>query len=220
MTMELTESNGLLREKDADFVHTFASYLTEEQLKDYSSPGRLNACLEVEKPEINSLLALVGISRNESPRTVSKVLEIVATSFQADAITLWIPDAHRVALRSACHWAAGTAGDEELFCGLSGIELWPLEGLPGKVWAQGRSESIDELAEDRHIRRGTMLAKAGIRSLFAFPAKIGTETISVLELYARRRYAFHSNMRLKMDALSEQWGEYFRGYCVNQPVVE
>ena len=111
MTMETTESSDRLIKENANFVYTYIPYLdlADEPLRDKLPAGRLGGCLEAEQTKVGSLLGLVGFSQGEPLLAVSKVLEIIATSFEADAAVLWIPDRHRIALRRRAPLDSGNA---------------------------------------------------------------------------------------------------------------
>jgi hypothetical protein len=156
------------------------------------------------------LLRLAAFSQGEPLLAECGFLEAVSQSFEADIAILWSPDSRQIGLRCVQHWSAEPETDAALLADLSKLELWPIEGLPGRVWAHGRSEMLDELAGDRHTTRGTILAKAGIRSAFGVPARSGAETLLVLELLSRRPFAFHSAPSLRVNSLSERLGAMFQ----------
>lgn len=208
----MEETDGIQAEPIPDFALLFDTVKIAEPAPDHSSKAlQSTGHLAIEDTATRSLLSLIGFSRGEPFLAVSTLLEAVAVGFQAGAAVLWIPDVNRIALRSASHWTSQAETDGEWLRTLSHTELWPLEGLPGRVWAHGRSEGLDELAEDRHIGRCALLAKAGVRSLFGIPARLGAETLAVIELYSQRRFAFHSALDANTDRLSDEMGTYFQG---------
>jgi hypothetical protein len=165
---------------------------------------------ETEQSATQCLLSFVGFSHGQTELAVSKILEIVAKSFGSPIAVLWVPDSDAVALRRKRFWTENNPISTDLVEKLSQIELWPVEALPGRVWAQGRGEVLHEVASDGHLARTTLFPKSGIRSAFAIPAKADSETLCVLELLSREPFAFKSVSPLQMNTLSEALGILFR----------
>lgn len=165
---------------------------------------------KTEQAATHCLLSLLGFSHAQPELAASKILENIARSFAAPIAMLWVPDSHAVALRCEQFWTECDPISAGLVEELSQIELWPVEALPGRVWAQGRGEILHEVASDRHLRRATLFPKSGIRSAFAIPAKADSETLCVLELLSRESFAFHSVSPLQMNTLSDALGILFR----------
>ncbi|MBI3099262.1 MAG: GAF domain-containing protein [Planctomycetes bacterium] len=61
----------------------------------------------------------------------------------------------------------------------------PGEGLPGRVWASGRTEHIEELKDQSHFLRFDPARKAGLRRGVAVPIPVGEEIQAVLAFYTR-----------------------------------
>lgn len=160
--------------------------------------------------ETQCLLSFLGFSHGQPELAASKILEMVAKSFGATIAIHWVPDSRAVALRREQFWMEEGPINAGLVEELSQMELWPVEALPGRVWAQGRAEILHEVASDRHVGRTTLFPKAGIRSAFAVPVRAGSETLSVLELLSREPFAFQSVSTLQMNTLSEALGILFR----------
>jgi len=62
--------------------------------------------------------------------------------------------------------------------------LAPGAGLPGRVLATGRPETIVELGADPNLPRRTAALEAGLRSAFAIPVQIGETCLAVLEFFS------------------------------------
>lgn len=165
---------------------------------------------KAEQAATHCLLSFLGFSHGQPELAVSKILQIFAKSFEAPIAMLWVPDSRAVALRCQQFWTDSDSINVALVEELSQIELWPVEGLPGRVWAQGRGEILHEVASDRHLGRATLFPKSGIRSAFAIPAITGSETLCVLELLSREPFAFQSVSALQMGTLSDALGILFR----------
>lgn len=165
---------------------------------------------KAEEAATHCLLNFLGFSHAKPELAAPKILEIIAKSFGAPIAMLWIPDSSAVALRCEQFWTEDNPISVGLVEELSQIELWPVEALPGRVWAQGRGEIVHEVASDRHLGRAILFPKSGIRSAFAIPAKTGSETLCVLELLSRETFAFQSVSALQMNTFSDALGILFR----------
>ncbi|HXE13346.1 MAG TPA: GAF domain-containing protein [Bryobacteraceae bacterium] len=175
------------------------------------TPARsVNFTHQAEHAATHCLLSYLGFSNGQPELAATKILEILAKSFDSPIAMLWVPDVRSVALRCEQSWTDQDPINDGLVAELSEIELWPVEALPGRVWAQGRGEIVHEVASDRHLGRATLFPKSGIRSAFAIPAKVDSETLCVLELLSREPLAFQSVSPLQMHTLSDALGILFR----------
>jgi PAS domain S-box-containing protein len=59
----------------------------------------------------------------------------------------------------------------------------PGEGLPGRVWANGRATWIQDVLADSNFPRARDAASAGLHGAIAFPIRIGGRTVGVLEFF-------------------------------------
>jgi hypothetical protein len=205
LTHESIESTGCLLNDG----HS-AEICSHWQSAPVSTVRNVDFIQKAEQAATHCLLNYLGFSHGKPELAASKILEIIAKSFGAPIAMLWVPDSRAVALRCQQFWTESNPISANLVEELSQIELWPVEALPGRVWAQGRGEIVHEVASDRHPGRATLFPKSGIRSAFAIPAKIGYETICVLELLSREPFAFQSVSVLQMNTLSDALGILFR----------
>ena len=58
------------------------------------------------------------------------------------------------------------------------------EGLPGRVFASGKSAWIKDVNEDDNFPRAKMKVDIGVRSGFAFPILVGQEVVGVMEFFS------------------------------------
>ncbi|WP_029623568.1 putative bifunctional diguanylate cyclase/phosphodiesterase [Sphingomonas sp. PAMC 26617] len=60
------------------------------------------------------------------------------------------------------------------------------EGLPGRVFARGRSEWITDPGHSEHFLRADVAARCGLGTGCAFPVLAGNDVVAVLEFYMRQ----------------------------------
>jgi PAS domain S-box-containing protein len=58
------------------------------------------------------------------------------------------------------------------------------EGLPGRVWAKGTPAWIADATKDANYPLTRMALEKGLRAAFAFPVRMGAETLGVMEFVA------------------------------------
>lgn len=175
---------------------------------------------EAERSATHCLLSILGFSQGKPELAASKILEIVARSFAVPLALLWVPDSGAVAIRCWQFWTENDPASAGLAEELSHIDLWPVEALPGRVWAQGRGEILNEVASDRHLGRATLFPKSGIRSAIAIPARTTSGTLCVMELLSREPFAFQAVSALQMNTLSDALGVLFRHAPLTHPVTD
>jgi hypothetical protein len=92
-------------------------------------------------------------------------------------------------------WATPTFDARNLLDYVSALQLWPTEGLPGKVWAYYQRRRLREMADDRHAGRSMHFAKAGIRATEGIPVFEADRFSGVLELLARDPSVLEDNVQ-------------------------
>jgi two-component system cell cycle sensor histidine kinase/response regulator CckA len=60
------------------------------------------------------------------------------------------------------------------------------EGLPGRIWANGKSAWLTDVALDPNFPRGAEARQVGFHGAFGFPILIGSEIEGVIEFFSRQ----------------------------------
>jgi diguanylate cyclase (GGDEF)-like protein/PAS domain S-box-containing protein len=91
------------------------------------------------------------------------------------------------------------------FCGVTReVSLLPGTGLPGRVWEHDEPQFSDDLASDPRCPRTSAAAADGLCSAVAFPVRIGSELVGVIELVSTRRRSVEPElMQLVVDVADE-----------------
>jgi hypothetical protein len=135
-----------------------------------------------------SLLHLLEFCEQASERSPVTMLETLARAFRAEAALLWRPDDASSEMYCARHWVATPERVLKPLVPILKLRLWPVEGLPGRVWATSQAEVMTEMAQDGHSDRSTTLAKLGIRTVVGIPIKSGIEVTGVVELLLKEDF--------------------------------
>ena len=102
------------------------------------------------------------------------------------------------------------AGDEgEPFEDLCrGSRLRRGEGLPGRVWAEGRPVWVEDFSEERGESRREAAGESGLRSALAFPVRDGGRTSGVFELFRREAAPPDDELLRVASAIGGQIGHF------------
>ncbi len=60
------------------------------------------------------------------------------------------------------------------------------EGLPGRIWASGKSAWVTDVSLDTTSPRRAVAEEVGFHGAFGFPVRVGTEIEGVIELFSRQ----------------------------------
>ena len=137
-----------------------------------------------------------------------KLIEAICESLSWDLGQMWLvySEADRLSWLASWHTASEHASEfEEASRGrpfVRGV------GLPGRIWADGSSHWITDLATDKNFPRNDIAAKAGFRSAFGFPIKLGDEVSGVMEFFTREPQTPDTSLLEVMTAIGQQIGQF------------
>ena len=81
-------------------------------------------------------------------------------------------------------------------------------GLPGRVWASGKPAWIPDVVQDTNFTRAGLAAECGLHAGFAFPLRLGNETLGVFEFFARTIRAPEEALLTLMEGIGSQIGQF------------
>ncbi len=82
------------------------------------------------------------------------------------------------------------------------------EGLPGRVWESGKPAWILDIAHDDNFPRLGPAVRYGLRSAFACPVAIGSETLGVIEFFTKRIREPDPGLLETMTTIAGSVGQY------------
>lgn len=116
-------------------------------------------------------------------------LQAICESLGCDLGQLWQLDPQAESLRWVACWRNGSLDAQE-FEDASRNRLFTRgTGLPGRVWATGAIEVIEDLATDDNFPRAKIATENGLLSGFAFPVMLGDTVLAVMEFFSCERMA-------------------------------
>lgn len=136
-----------------------------------------------------------------------KLLQMLCESLGWDLGQLWIVDGDVEKLRWLAGWQVDSLVADDFAAASRGRLFSSGIGLPGRVWAGGRSHWILDIAEDSNFPRGASASQANLRSAFGFPIKLGDEVSGVMEFFTREPQSSDPSLQDVMTAIGNQIGQ-------------
>jgi PAS domain S-box-containing protein len=138
-----------------------------------------------------------------------RLLDAIGRSLGWELGALWTIDAREDRLRCQSIWHAGPPAEE--FERLSLEQAFaPGEGLPGRIWKQGRPLWIADVLAEEHFPRLQAAGREGLRGFFGFPIRNREQMLGVIEFFSREvRYVGEETLSLT-DSFGYQIGQYLR----------
>jgi PAS domain S-box-containing protein len=138
---------------------------------------------------------------------IPKAFQSICESLDWDMGTIWHVDHEGQMLRHGESWhrpSLALAG----FAAISRAHTFPPgTGLPGRVWVSKEPAWVVEVTQDANFSRAATAAKAGLRSAFAFPLRLGSDTLGVMEFFSRERRLPDDDLLQMMATLGSQLGQ-------------
>ncbi|HXI61840.1 MAG TPA: GAF domain-containing protein [Pyrinomonadaceae bacterium] len=136
-----------------------------------------------------------------------KLLQMLCESLGWDLGQLWIVDRDVQKLRWLAGWQVDSLVADDFAAASRGRLFSRGIGLPGRVWANGTSQWILDIAEDANFPRGASASQANLRSAFGFPIRLGDEVSGVMEFFTREHQSSDPSLQDVMTAIGSQIGQ-------------
>jgi phosphoserine phosphatase RsbU/P len=137
-----------------------------------------------------------------------RLLRTVGEALGWDLAVIWGLDIERSVLRCVATWRSpesNATAFEELSASTTfrkGV------GLPGRVWAEGRSAWIPDVTRDANFPRSPAAAGDGLHGGFGVPIRRGREVLGVVEFFAPEIREPDADLLDMMDAVGAQLGQF------------
>jgi PAS domain S-box-containing protein len=117
---------------------------------------------------------------------IPKIIQAVGESLEWDMGVFWRVDKATGVLRCFDQWTAPSV-QADLFT----VATWQRvfareEGLPGRIWASGKSVWVPDVVMDADFPPGAQARQVGFHGAFGFPILIGNEIECVIEFFSRQ----------------------------------
>ncbi len=119
-------------------------------------------------------------------QAVPKIIQAIGESLEWDLGVFWRADKATGVLRCLDQWKAPSVQADSFT-----LSTWQQvfnreEGLPGRIWANGKSAWLTDVALDPNFPRGAEARQVGFHGAFGFPILIGSEIEGVIEFFSRQ----------------------------------
>jgi two-component system cell cycle sensor histidine kinase/response regulator CckA len=116
---------------------------------------------------------------------VPKIIQAIGESLEWDLGLFWRVDKAAGVLRCLDQWKAPSVQADPF-----ALDNWQRvftcgEGLPGRIWASGKSAWVADVTLDAHFTRGAQARQVGFHGAVGFPILVGSEIEGVIELFSR-----------------------------------
>jgi PAS domain S-box-containing protein len=171
--------------------------------RDISERKRVELRLSAQH-SVTSILAEAETVAEASARIIQSICE----SLGWDLGEIWRVHADENYLRCAEGWHGPFVSDEVLaeMCGTQPLRAGI--GMPGRVWASGEAVWITDVTREENFPRARIAERAGLRSAFAFPVKLGGEVIGVMEFFSREVRERDEEIVEMISTLGSQMGQF------------
>src|SRR6266566_2201275 len=138
----------------------------------------------------------------------AQVLGAICLSLDWDWAALWTASPRDSALHCAqIHHRDRTATGA--FEGTSrAITLARGVGLPGRVWASGQTEWIQDVTTDANFPRRTAARECGLHGAVCFPVRVDANTVGTVEFISRQPFQADAELIRLMAAVGNQLGQF------------
>ena len=137
-----------------------------------------------------------------------ELLRIVCDVLGWSVGALWGLDIERSVLRCLATWRApdsDAAAFEELTATMS---FRKGEGLPGRVWADGKSAWIPDVSDDPNFPRSAVAAADDLHGGFGVPIRRGNDVLGAMEFFASESREPDEDVLAMMNAAGAQIGQF------------
>jgi PAS domain S-box-containing protein len=118
--------------------------------------------------------------------TVPKIIQAIGESLEWDLGVFWRVDKATGMLRCLDQWKAPSVQADPFT-----LDTWQRlftrgEGLPGRIWASGKSAWVTDVTVDGNFPRGAQARQVGFHGAFGWPIRVGSEIEGVIEFFSRQ----------------------------------
>jgi PAS domain S-box-containing protein len=137
-----------------------------------------------------------------------KVLRSLCEATGWELGELWVVDRRARVLRWTGMWHGLHIDPAEFVAVSRATVLQRGSGLPGRVWASGKSASVTDASSSRYVMRTAAVLSAGLKGAFAFPVRAGKAVVAVMGFFSRDTRQPDPELLQLLEALGNQVGGF------------
>ncbi|HEX5705216.1 MAG TPA: PAS domain S-box protein [Pyrinomonadaceae bacterium] len=136
-----------------------------------------------------------------------KLLQAICESLGWDLGQIWIVDPEAAVLRWLASWHNPAVAVAEFEEASRGRPFARGVGLPGNIWADGAGHWFGDLGSSL-FTRNELASRAGLRSGFGFPIRLGEEVFGVMEFFTRDSETEDPTLLEVMNSIGNHIGQF------------
>jgi PAS domain S-box-containing protein len=149
------------------------------------------------------------LAESVSPEeAAAKILQAICESLGWNVGTLWTVDGTQQVLRCIEVWHKPCVHIPEFAAASREHQFAMGVGLPGRVWASGQPAWIADVVQDVHCLRAPVAAREGLHAAFAFPIRIDTNVLAVMEFFSAAIHEPDTELLEMMATIGSQIGQF------------
>ncbi len=145
---------------------------------------------------------------NNLEQAFSKIIEAICTSIGWSVGTGWIVDEKGNVLRCVSVWCSKELEASEFVEMTRSSSFEKGQGLPGRVWTSGQPVWIEDVVPDSNFPRGKAALRAGLHGAFAFPVRLGSESLGIIECFSKTIERPDAALLEMLTAIGSQIGQF------------
>jgi len=181
------------------------SRLEDDQAGLFAARGLAERRLAAEHA-VTQILSASDTLGEAVPRILESMGECLACVFGA----FWQVQPGSNVIRCTETWQAWSSVSQRFDSLTRDIALERGIGLPGRVWLNGSSAWVADLAADHNFPRLRVAASAGLRTGFAFPVRIEERMLGVMEFFLPQRSDADPHLLEMLTAVGSEIGQFIK----------
>ena len=137
-----------------------------------------------------------------------RIVQAICESLGWDVGALWQVDPRTGQLRCVELWHRPELAVAEFKAASLRTTFKRGEGLPGRVWADGKPAWIADVLQDENFPRMPFAAQSGLHGALGFPLVLGEEVLGVIEFFSHKIEAPDEELINMMIAAGSQVGQF------------
>jgi signal transduction histidine kinase/DNA-binding response OmpR family regulator/HPt (histidine-containing phosphotransfer) domain-containing protein len=137
-----------------------------------------------------------------------RILEAISRSLDWSLAIQWSLDREHQVLRCGDTWIAPSARGQALADQSRAMTFTRGVGLPGRIWASGRSAWIVDVQRDSNFPRRASAAGDGLHGAFGFPVVGPSGFLGVMEFFSPQFRNPDENLLRMFEAVGHQIGQF------------
>ena len=137
-----------------------------------------------------------------------RILEAISRSLDWSLAIQWSLDPEHQVLRCGETWIAPSARGQALADRSRAMTFTRGVGLPGRIWASGRSAWIVDVQRDPNFPRGASAGRDGLHGAFGFPVVGPGGFLGVMEFFSPEFRNPDENLLRMFEAVGHQIGQF------------